>query len=330
MELSSQSGPDVTRLRRRLGSINLNRPDTTQAVAGPSFSPLTRLLKTAQEETPDKLRHLEEGWRARRRTLIRAAPTVSLHPTKGTPIGKWPRPRAQLPGQDSHANHQERAIGVHTPCPVPTGLQKDTISRGQATLPTPPPTPSPSTSPLQLPPVTTDVKRSLAAASSTLLDDRLRPSPIIAGALPPTNKPTIVTKGRSETICILPPESPYEMLLNFPHRRSVRILRNGLELQVMHNTRTSVLLERTLRLIDASTWKQEDQKLWATVFGIIEGVKSRMARVCELSLASRYIAELKIGTHLASGGSNQHLVQCPSRHYPRLLDAGLRLHRAPT
>jgi len=227
-----------------------------------------RQLRVAFEETPLKLRELEEGWRARRirvlgemtdqtvlvtcpirrvsRNDIPTAKVLHIGPLRNAPTyAVGARPTRDPPEMQSVI----RKIPIATAPPTPPASPRSSLRR-----PSSPPLVGPSVAPAGRP-----------TAPHTAL-------PILAQPLPPTSHPIPVSRGSpKDTIHVESHPSATELVISLKSGKQViQVLRGGFEV---------VLDDRTLRSDEQSHWDIRQRKEWEMVQSLVERVKRSTPRV---------------------------------------------------
>jgi hypothetical protein len=227
-------------------------------------SPTVRQIRIAFEQTPNKLRLVEQGWRERRREEIARKPVQH-----GTP-------------RVEDVGHQARPMTTGTtardtgrPTVAPTRIKPI------MTPPTPPPTPPAESKPAR---TKADYEKDVAKDA---------PRRIISHPLPPMPTPMIL--GHKTTLFI-PDQSPpcsYECVLRIGGRR-ISVVRGGDVVEVVSGNKVLKICRAEYK-----EWTQVERKQWETVWDLVEQVKRKTPRVsdcmfCGLELMdrSRYIIPL--------------------------------------
>ena len=259
------------------------KPTTIEDVRRTSI----KQLRVTLDETPQRLKELEEKWRARRRGVSQLVTNEASQPrltgssrTRGQdrllPVGFGQRLRSS----GSIANVLPSATvarvapksEVQTRHPPRVGTSGDVMpsvhhTRRAVSFATAPPTPPPSTPSsscrLEPPPQKT---------SFVLPAGQPAPRPILAHPLPPTTFPIpIGPKSSKNTIHIRCPESRNELVISLrASARSMVITRGGMELTVG---------DHVVRLLEHSAWGKRERKEWEMVLALLERVKRATPRV---------------------------------------------------
>ena len=271
----------------------------TSADAGSPRKSSIRQLRVTFEETPLRLRDLEERWRARRRRVLgivnnearqsRTTESSRMHRQEGLeiqapnavisqaiPVGLGEQARysgstAQLLPPASGA-HVALSSGVQTRHLLHQQISQNVMASTYTTRramsfatapPTPPTSPSSSLRRLNPPPQDT---------SCVFPADRPAAQPILAHPLPPTTFPIpLWQKSSKDTIHIQPPDSQNELVISLgTSKRSVIVTRGGLEIIVGNHV---------VRLLAYSAWGKRERKEWEIVLALVERVKQRTPRV---------------------------------------------------
>jgi hypothetical protein len=213
-----------------------------------SDSPTVRQIRIAFEQTPNKLRLVEQGWRQRRREDIAREPVQHAgHATSGQEnVGPQLRPTT---------------IGMTARNPArPTDARPKPVMAP----PTPPPTP-----PAESKPARTKADHEKDAAKDA-------PRRIISHPLPPT--PTPMVLGHKTTLSILDQSlpGPHECALRIGSRR-ISIMRGGDVIEIVSGN-------KVVRICRAGykEWTQVERKQWETVWDLVEQVKRKTPRVSDL------------------------------------------------
>ena len=232
-------------------------------------SPTVRQIRIAFEQTPNKLRLVEQGWRERRRQEINRKPIQQ--DGHGVPGLKTVGDQVQRAGVGVAARNRKRPTEA-TPC----------LARHEPAPPTPPPTP----------PAAQD--KSICTKKDRKADTSINmPRPILADPLPPTPTPMIL--GHKTTLFIpdQSPSCPHEFVLRIGRRR-ISVMRGGEMIELASGTPVS-----RMRLAEYKKWSQTQRKQWDTVWDLLEQVKRKTPRVSsltdwsvELMCRSRYIIRL--------------------------------------
>lgn len=261
-------------------------------------APNIRQLRIAFEETPAKLRELEQGWRARRRRVLGDVTEIKQIPAAGSsrqipseisevalsaretdPIGDQPesprqvhRPRRRISGSNPATYRVMPPRTQELPSAhrdeVPLG--RPGSSHISLRVPVAPPTPpaSPPTPPRQ-PGLSPHSQRIVEPGSPARLN---RIHPIMAQPLPPTSHPVPISRSTPrDTIRVLPFGSPIELAISLHSgRRKIVVLQGGLELN---------LEGEAVRLVEQKAWGRRERKEWEMVQALVERVKRSTPRV---------------------------------------------------
>lgn len=260
-----------------------------------------RQLRVAFEETPLKLRELEEGWRARRirvlgemtdqTVLVRGesrdgalmvSGVASIHQQRGLSKEPGNLPEFTCPIRRVSRNDIPTAKVLHIgplrnaptyavvarPTRDPPEMQSVIRKIPIATAPpTPPASPRSSLRRPSSPPL---VGPSVAPAGRPTAPHTALP--ILAQPLPPTSHPIPVSRGSpKDTIHVESHPSATELVISLKSGKQViQVLRGGLEV---------VLDDRTLRSDEQSHWDIRQRKEWEMVQSLVERVKRSTPRV---------------------------------------------------
>jgi hypothetical protein len=228
-------------------------------------SPTVRQIRIAFEQTPNKLRLVEQGWRERRREEI------TRKPIKEAGHG--------APGKENDG-HQVRPTTIET-TPRNQGRPTEAMPTRVKPLlapPTPPPTP----------PANSEQVLTNEEHEKDVVKDA--PRRIITHPLPPT--PTPIVLGHKTTLSIpdQPPPCPQECVLRIGSRR-ISIMRGGEVMEVLSGSKAV-----RIRRAEYDVWSQAERKQWETVWDLVEQVKRKTPRVSDCSFhgidlmgRSRYI-----------------------------------------
>jgi len=156
-------------------------------------SPTVKQIRIAFEQTPSKLRAAEQGWRERRKEIIKRV---------------QPLQSSAVPGKGLKVGHQAEYPSVKRTTPELEGPARPTTS---------PPTPP------QTPPASHD------NAHSETLDRGEAPRPVLAYPLAPTL--SSIPLGRGGSLSISHPSSPHEVKVRIGKQR-ISVLRGGDILQI--------------------------------------------------------------------------------------------------
>ena len=211
-------------------------------------SPTVRQIRIAFEQTPNKLRLVEQGWRERRREEINR-----------TPIQQDGR---GISGVKTVGDQVQRAaVGVAARKRNRPTEAMPSLARHETAPPTPPPTP-----PVQDQPICT--KKDHKADTPIKMS-----RPILADPLPPTLTPMAL--GHKTTLFIPDqyPSCPHECVLRIGRRR-ISVMRGGELIEVASGTQVS-----RMRLAEYKEWSQTEKKQWETVWDLLEQVKRKTPRV---------------------------------------------------
>lgn len=224
-------------------------------------SPTVRQIRIAFEQTPSKLRLVEQGWRQRRREEIaRKQVQQACH---------------GIPKVD-HVGHQGHATAIVMMARNPGDPADAMTSRTKPMMapPTPPPTPPPDFKPV----------RNGQDHEEDVLKDA--PRRIISHPLPPT--PTPVVLGQKTTLLIPDQSLPgsYECVLRMGSRR-ISVMRGGEVMEVVSGNKFLWTCRG-----ECKKWSQAERKQWDTVWDLVEEVKRTTPRVSDcmfrrLTLMSR-------------------------------------------
>jgi hypothetical protein len=211
-------------------------------------SPTVRQIRIAFEQTPNKLRLVEQGWRERRRQEINRKPIEQ----DGRGIS----------GVDKVGDQVQRAgVGVAARNRKRPTEATPSLARHETAPPTPPPTP-------------TAQDKSICTKTDRKADTPINvPRPVLAHPLPPTPTPMIL--GHKTTLFI-PEQSqscPHECVLRIGRRR-ISVMRGGEMIEVASGTQVS-----RMRLAEHKKWSQTETRQWETVSDLLEQVKRKTPRV---------------------------------------------------
>ena len=235
--------------QRRLQSDTLNPgPNQTTYIDKPTV----QQLKIAFQDTPIKLREIEQGWKGRRRARTvsvgdtsRAARTPSKSPGS--------RPRRQFPA----------------------------LAEDQATVPVPsqPYLPSPPLTPFE------QHDRDQETASTTQSPTGPKPlslRPILANPLMPTRRPIKVVPGTYMSVPDISHQSEYEIMLEMGSQRII-VAQGGTSLSTSSSVgkRDAELKSRSISLSGYRNWTEEEKEQWTLVAELVEIVKRKTPRVSE-------------------------------------------------
>lgn len=211
-------------------------------------SPTVRQIRIAFEQTPNKLRLVEQGWRERRRQEISREPIQ--HGGHGASEVEKIGDQAQRAGVGVAARNRRRPTEA-TPC----------LARHETAPPTPPPTP-----PTQDKLICTNKDRKADTPINM-------PRPVLVHPLPPTPIPVIL--GHKTTLFIpdQSPSCPHEFVLRIGRRR-ISVMRGGEMIEVASGTQVS-----RIRCEEYKEWSQTERKQWKTVWDLLEQVKRKTPRV---------------------------------------------------
>jgi hypothetical protein len=294
--MSDHADPPLRHRTRRLKPIPTSSPAQQK---GPRLTDLqstriisisrTGALKAAFEETPLRLRELEQGWRARRRIVLGDIEQ------DGDPVrrdsdetklvrGQW-TDAALKPGRDVYSG-SSRGGEVRRPGGTRPSLRPavQVISP-----PTPPPTPPiPNT---HLPRTLDQYPNDYLPRGNQILHTPHSPLPIRSHPLPPATYPMPLTTSSKSTIQILPIPALHpshdrtsttgriEIRIKLP-TRTIETTNNGTTLSITPPSNSSRHI-RT-RTLDLAGWKElgkGDLKDWLMVYDVIEGFKRKTPRV---------------------------------------------------
>ncbi|WVQ81205.1 hypothetical protein IAT38_003327 [Cryptococcus sp. DSM 104549] len=265
------------------------------------------------EVTPPKLKALEVEWKARRRKILEDISNMEVHSVgmgSAAAVGKKEastevvQKRQQREGlsrilQEEGKMAEKESVATSTlliPRPAPTFVRFH-ASQGSAP-PTPPDTPPPLPvqhpttrthvpSPFHLPPPPTPPTASPTnpqpQPTSPVIhippDLTRRPSPILAGPLPPTFRPVRLRPDIKDTIHVLLSPS-IDVVLSLAGGRLVRVLAGGRAVELAHEDEGGALrLERKLEMDGSEKWSGEDLRVWEGIRKAVEVFKKRAARV---------------------------------------------------
>ncbi|ORY28809.1 hypothetical protein BCR39DRAFT_533982 [Naematelia encephala] len=283
-----------TAITTTLSAPSTNRtPDVTR--------PSIARIKLAFQDTPEKLRVLEDGWRERRRVVSRE--TTDL-------VGQVGQKEKKVEGSDTQGK-AGAYMGEHK---HPTSNQSRRVRKSSdnddsaydsGTLPTKtrmpfhaktrtlrinvPPTPPPS------PPPSRDFDPKLSVRQSSRLQSEDTKSvevipmlpgnsgssssvpnlqPILARPLIPTSRPVPLTRRNSEsTIHIHPLSSAYELTIQLSRSSPPIIVYRGGSV-IGHGSKRN-----TVKLAMSAQWNREDKRIWDKVQKLVEGFKKITTRV---------------------------------------------------
>lgn len=236
----------------------------------PEFdSPTVRQIRIAFEQTPNRLRLVEQGWRERRREDIARSP-LQEQAAQGTP-------------EKRDVGREVRSTTIRTIAKRSGRPTEAMPTRTKPVIapPTPPPTPPASSIPV----ITNQDHQEHVGKDA--------PRRIISHPLSPT--PTPMVLGHKTTLLIpdqsLP--SPYECVLRIGSRR-ISVIPGGDVVEVVSGNRVSRICRAEYK-----EWTQVERKQWETVWDLVEQVKRTTPRVsdcmfCGLGIMnrSRYIIPL--------------------------------------
>lgn len=214
-------------------------------------SPTVRQIRIAFEQTPNKLRLVEQGWRERRRQEISRKPVMEAG--HGTSEVEKVGDQIQRAAVGMAAKNRKRPTEA-TP----------SLARHETAPPTPPPTP-----PAQDKPICT--KKDHKADMPIKM-----PRPILADPLPPTPTPMIL--GHKTTLFIpdQSPSCPHECVLRIGRRR-ISVMRGGETIEVASGAQVL-----RIRREEYKEWSQMERRQWETVRDLLEQVKRQTPRVSSL------------------------------------------------
>lgn len=229
-------------------------------------------IRTAFQDTPLRLRELEEGWREKRKRVLGHGAETPIR--DGIPAPGQARKAEVGGGVGGDRMRRKRREDIRAPV------------RAAVRPITPPPTPPPSPSRAKLPQniQTYSMKVSHPRIIPHIPDENppnVTPKPILSHPLIPTSKPIRLSSNPRSTIHTHPPTSPYELSIELATIK-VHVYRGGRVIQIG---------ERKLLLNGLG----RDEKEWMIVQDLVEGFKRRTPRVCLLPyFTSRLNMDIKL------------------------------------
>lgn len=266
-------------------------PIHRHAPAPPQTTSTIRQLRVAFQDTPLKLKDLEEGWRAHRAreidSLTHTAPESIRNAKNEQSFHHQYAPHDVLWAK--RASPRQVALSVaNTPTPAPrTTLtnskldeavahqagQTSVLSLGQASQqtllpPTPPTSPRPKSPTVPPPAVPVYAYRSTSTR------------PIVAHPLAPTSGRVPLSKRTRDTIQVHAPAEAVAITLSLGGDAcTLRVNRAGDELTIAPNSGSSGRQRCTIRVRDRTKWTATDHKQWMHVAGLVEEFKRHATRV---------------------------------------------------
>lgn len=259
-------------------------------------------LRIAFEETPTRLRELEEGWRARRRRMLG---DITCEATQ-LPVAGGSQPNTKC-GKISSETRRAAKTGRRELESLSLALPARRLERQPAakaslavdansrvspspgppfapalkreprpiirTLPIIIAPPTPPASPPS-PPRRTIPPYTVPTASSVIPGFKVAGGlpTILAHPLPPTSYPIPISRSTPrDTIHVQPLNSPYELIFSLDHgRRKVSVVRGGEEI---------ALRDKVVSLRMQHLWDPKERKEWEMVAALVQRVKRGTPRV---------------------------------------------------
>ena len=277
----AQAETPAQRLRQRRPGVVLV-PHQVFGTTTPSVPRSISAALSVYGETPEKLRELEQGWRARRRMVL-----GELSSNEGQRLTSASTPIRE---RGAVANHETRwsppaddlQLRLRRPSGAGTahqGRPRSTRDRPALPLPTPPNTPPPTAPPLGAMAMPQTCRRGLNAPKTTTYGTASTLQPILSSPLPPTTAPVPLLRARSETITIHHPGSTIEITIRLGKAAMIQIRERGTVMIVQRREGTRWGTARTLRLSAINQFREEDVLQWRTVSELVERFKRQIPRV---------------------------------------------------
>ena len=257
------------------------QPNTTSADV--TRLPSIRHLRVAFEETPPKLRELEQGWRARRKRVLDDVTQATQDRMTGSSYEGLGIGEARLDEGDDMVLSRQQHTALNTssrPRPANAEIEptQHIMTGPLRAVPIPAPLPTPPASP----PI--PVIRAVSPRTGSILPTARQhhhhelAKPILAHPLPPSAHPIPISRrSRRETIRVSPLEWSTELVISLElGKREIRIMRGG---------KRVAFGDRELLLDDQGGWGKTDWEEWEMVQALVDRVKRATPRV---SLSARW------------------------------------------